>query len=257
MRTANPTLRPELFTPDAMAVGSSTMTVPGTALKTGVLLALCFVPATLTWSKVTAGMTAEATAGGTVGFGGAMPWIFGGMIVGLVFALITAFKPKAAPITAPLYAIAEGLFLGGISAAFEVRYPGIVIQAIGITFGVLASLLVMYSMGFIRATPKFRVGVMAATGGIMVVYIASWVLGFFGIHMPFIHSSGLFGIGFSLFVVVIASMNLVLDFDFIEKGAEAGAPKYMEWYGAFGLMVTLVWLYLEVLRLLAKLQSRD
>lgn len=254
MRTANPTLRPELFTPDAMAVASPTMTVTGAALKTGVLLALCVVPATLTWSKVTATI---AEAGGAATYGSAAPWIFGGMIVGLVFALITAFKPRAAPITAPLYAIAEGLFLGGISAAFEARFPGIVIQAVGLTFGVLASLLIMYSMGFLRATPKFRVGVMAATGGIFLVYIATWILGFFGIGIPFIHGSGLIGIGFSLFVVVIASMNLVLDFDFIERGAEAGAPKYMEWYGAFGLMVTLVWLYLEVLRLLAKLQSRD
>jgi len=147
--------------------------------------------------------------------------------------------------------------LGGISVYFEKTYPGIVKQAISLTFGTLFSLLLAYKSRLIRATENFKLGVVAATGGIAVLYLISMVMGFFGARMPFIHESGPFGIGFSVFVVVIAALNLVLDFDFIENGAEAGAPKYMEWYGAFGLMVTLIWLYLEILRLLAKLRSRN
>ena len=146
--------------------------------------------------------------------------------------------------------------LGGISFLFEQSYPGIVAQAVFLTFGTLGALLLAYRSGLIRATENFKLGVFAATGGIGVVYLLSFVLGFFDINIPLIHSTGTFGILFSLFVVVIAALNLVLDFDFIEEGAERGAPKYMEWYGAFGLLVTLVWLYLEILRLLAKLQSR-
>jgi uncharacterized YccA/Bax inhibitor family protein len=146
--------------------------------------------------------------------------------------------------------------LGAISAIFEKQYPGIVIQAVGLTFGVLFCLLLAYKSGMIKVTQNFRLGVVAATGGIALLYFVNIIMSFFGARIPFIHEAGLLGIGFSLFVVVIASLNLVLDFDFIEKGAEAGAPKYMEWYGAFGLIVTLIWLYLEILRLLAKLQRR-
>ena len=150
----------------------------------------------------------------------------------------------------------EGLALGGISFIFEQQYPGIVSQAIFLTFGTLGGLLLAYRSGVIRATENFKLGVVAATGGIGLVYFLSFILGFFGINIPLIHSSGTFGILFSLFVVVIAALNLVLDFDFIEEGAERGAPQYMEWYGAFGLLVTLIWLYLEILRLLVKLRSR-
>jgi uncharacterized YccA/Bax inhibitor family protein len=128
---------------------------------------------------------------------------------------------------------------------------------VGLTFGTLAALLLAYRSGLIRATENFKLGVFAATGGIALLYLVSMVMGFFGKSIPFIHSAGPIGIGFSVFVVVIAALNLVLDFDFIETGAQRGAPKYMEWYGAFGLLVTLVWLYLEILRLLAKLQGRD
>ena len=174
-----------------------------------------------------------------------------------MLALVTIFVKKASPYTAPLYALCEGLVLGGISAFYEVKFPGIVVQAVGLTFGTLFCLLAAYKSGLIRATENFKLGVVAATGGIALVYLASIVLGFFDIRIPMIHESGIVGIGFSLFVVVIAALNLVLDFDFIETGVEQGAPKYMEWYGAFGLMVTLVWLYVEFLRLLAKLQSRD
>ena len=183
--------------------------------------------------------------------------IWGGILGGLVVALVTAFKQTWAPITTPLYAALEGLALGGISFFFEQAYPGIVAQAVFLTFGTLAALLLAFRSGLIKATENFKLGVFAATGGIGLVYLASFVLGIFGISIPLVHSSGMFGILFSVFVVVIAALNLVLDFDFIEEGAERGAPKYMEWYGAFGLLVTLVWLYLEILRLLAKLQSRD
>jgi len=172
-------------------------------------------------------------------------------------ALITIFRPRSAGITAPVYALLEGLFLGGISAVMESSYPGIVFQAVLLTLGTMASMLVLYRSGFIRVTAKFRLGVMAATGGIAMIYFLTIILSLFGIRLPFIHEGGLFGIGFSLFVVGIAALNLVLDFDFIEQGARRGLPKYMEWYSAFGLLVTLVWLYIEILRLLAKLRSRN
>ncbi len=174
-----------------------------------------------------------------------------------MFALATSLKPTWAPITAPLYALIEGFFLGSISAVYEARFNGIVFQAVLLTFGTLFALLFAYRSGMIKATENFKLGVVAATGGIALVYLATIVLGLFGVRIPFIHDSGLIGIGFSLFVVVVAALNLVLDFDFIESGVEHGAPKHMEWYGAFGLMVTLVWLYIEFLRLLSKLQSRN
>ena len=184
-------------------------------------------------------------------------YALGGAIGGFILAMVTVFKKTWSPVTAPLYALVEGFFLGAISAVFELKYPGIVFQAVVLTFGTLGALLAAYRSGLIRATENFKLGVVAATGGIALVYLVSMGLRLFGKDIPLIHESGLVGIGFSLFVVEIAALNLVLDFDFIESGVEAGAPKYMEWYGAFGLMVTLVWLYIEFLRLLAKLQSRD
>jgi len=170
--------------------------------------------------------------------------------------MVTIFKKEWAGITAPIYALVEGVFLGIISALFEQKYPGIVTQAVMLTFGTLFCLLLAYKSKLIKVTQNFRLGVIAATGAVALFYFLSLILGFFGIHIPFIHQSGPLGIGFSLVVVVIASLNLVLDFDFIEQGAQMGAPRYMEWYGAFGLLVTLIWLYLEILRLLAKLNSR-
>ena len=171
--------------------------------------------------------------------------------------MVIMFKPKTSPYLAPAYALAEGVFLGALSGFMQTIYPGIVLPAILLTFGVAGSLLAAYASGLVRATENFKLGIMAATGGIAIVYLATFVLGFMGIQIPYIHGSGIIGIGFSLIVVVIAALNLVLDFDFIEKGVENGAPKYMEWYASFGLLVTLVWLYLELLRLLAKLQGRD
>jgi uncharacterized YccA/Bax inhibitor family protein len=178
------------------------------------------------------------------------------MIGGFITAMITIFRPTSSPITAPIYAVLEGMFLGGISAFFEGMYPGIAIQAVSLTLAVLGVMLFLYKARIIKVTEKLRGGIIAATGAIAVVYLVSWVLSMFNIYLPMIHSSGLMGIGFSLFVVGLAAFNLLLDFDFIEKGARNGAPKYMEWFSAFGLMMTLIWLYLEILRLLSKL-NRD
>ena len=180
-----------------------------------------------------------------------------GLIGGFVMAMVTIFKKEWSPVTAPIYALLEGLVLGGISAVLELRFPGIAMQAVALTFGTLIALLLAYSSGLIQATEHFKLGIIAATGGIAVFYLATVVLGFFGVQMfaP-VYGAGPIGIGFSIFVVIIAALNLILDFDFIENGVRAGAPKYMEWYGAFGLMVTLIWLYLEILRLLSKLRRR-
>jgi uncharacterized YccA/Bax inhibitor family protein len=184
------------------------------------------------------------------------PLMLAGVIGGFLCAMVTVFKKEWSAVTAPLYALLEGLALGGISAVVDLRYPGIAIQAVGLTFGTLFVLLLVYSSGVIKVTNKFRIGIVAATGGIALFYLVQMLLGFFGVHFAAINGSGAIGIGFSLIVVAVAALNLVLDFDFIERGVECGAPKYMEWYGAFGIMVTLVWLYLEILRLLAKLSRR-
>lgn len=248
MRTSNPALSSKVFAD--LAPTADTMTVQGTVNKTLILLLLVCVSAAWTWNRYfSAAEPSQAMADVSL-------WMIGGAIGGFIMAIVTIFKKSWAGVTAPIYALLEGLLLGGLSATFEARYPGIVIQAVGLTFGTLFCLLVAYSSRLIKVTQNFRLGVVAATGGIALFYLASFVLGFFGIQIPYIHESGLIGIGFSLFVVVVAALNLVLDFDFIEQGAAQGAPKYMEWYGAFGLIVTLVWLYLEILRLLSKLRSR-
>ncbi|MCF7805598.1 MAG: Bax inhibitor-1/YccA family protein [Candidatus Marinimicrobia bacterium] len=247
MRTANPALNSNTFQNlDYASAGRDTMSLQGTVNRSATLLVLLMLPAIWTWN-----IFFSAGSSGAV-----MPYMIGGAIGGLIVALITVFKKTWSPITAPIYAVLEGLFLGGISAIFEAQYPGIVLQAVFLTFGTLFGLLAAYRTGLIQVTENFKLGVAAATGGIFLVYMLTWILGFFGMQIPFIHSSGLIGIGFSVFVVIIAALNLVLDFDFIESGVEAGAPRYMEWYASFGLLVTLVWLYLEILRLLAKLASR-
>jgi uncharacterized YccA/Bax inhibitor family protein len=181
-----------------------------------------------------------------------------GLLGGMIFAFITIFKKEWSPVTAPIYALLEGMALGGISAMMNHYYPGIAFQAVSLTFGTLFVMLFLYRSGIIKVTDKFRIGIIAATGGICLFYFASMLLSFF--HINFFGSvwgSGVVGIGFSLFVVAIAALNLVLDFDFIEQGVNAGVPKFMEWYGGFGIMVTLVWLYIEILRLLAKTRSRN
>jgi len=241
-RSGNPTLRDDTFRGLPTAVGE-TMTLQGTVNKTGLSLLILLATASFTWRQVTPDQPVS-------------PLLWLGLLGGLVVALITAFKPAFAPVTTPLYAALEGLFLGGISGLYDLRYPGIVMNAVGLTFGCLAALLAAYSSGLIRPSENFKLGIVAATGGIALLYMVSMGLGFFGKSIPYIHDSGPIGIAFSVFVVGLAALNLVLDFDFIENGARRGAPKYMEWYGAFGLLVTLVWLYLEILRLLAKLQNR-
>ena len=241
-RSGNPTLREDTFRGLPRALGEA-MTLQGTVNKTGISLLILLAAASFTWQQVT---RSEPVS----------PLLWLGLFGGLVVALVTCFKPAWAPVTTPLYAALEGLFLGGVSGLYELRYPGIVMNAVGLTFGCLAALLAAYSSGLIRPSENFKLGIVAATGGVAILYAVSMVLGFFGKSIPFIHGSGTIGIAFSVFVVALAAMNLVLDFDFIEEGARRGAPKYMEWYGAFGLLVTLVWLYLEILRLLSKLQNR-
>jgi uncharacterized YccA/Bax inhibitor family protein len=249
MRSSNPALSETVFLDAASGqvytANANAMTLGGTVNKTAALLFLLVLTAGFTWSQL------DLANNGA----GAMPFLWGGLIGGLVFALATIFRPHWAPVTAPAYAVFEGLFVGAISAIFEGMFPGIVLQAVMLTFGTLGALLVAYRSGLIQATENFKLGVVAATGGIFLVYLASMILSFFDISIPMIHEGGTVGILFSLFVVTIAALNLVLDFDFIESGVNAGAPKHMEWYGAFGLTVTLVWLYIEFLRLLAKLRS--
>ena len=245
MRTSNPALNDKVFRGMPAAVGE-TMTLEGTVNKTGILLLCAVATAAWTWHLA---MNPDT-----------LPLAYGLLVVGLfgglIFALITAFKKTWAPVTAPIYALLEGLVLGGISAAFEQRYPGIAIESVCLTFGTMFVLLLAYRSGMIKVTQKFRLGVIAATGAIFLFYMAELLLGFFGIHFTSVNGSGALGIGISLLIVCVAALNLVLDFDFIESGVAAGAPKYMEWYGAFGLMVTLVWLYLEMLRLLSKFRGR-
>jgi uncharacterized YccA/Bax inhibitor family protein len=246
IRSGNPALKGEVFTRHgAIGVSSDTMTIQGTANKAFILLAFCTLTAFYAWREFFAG---------NVGL--VQPMMMGGAIGGMVIALVTIFKKTWAPVTAPLYALAEGLFIGGVSAMFELRYPGIVIQAVGLTLCVFAALLFAYKSRMIQATENFKLGLVAATGGIFLIYLVSWIMSFFGTQIPFIHESGIIGIGFSLVVCVVAALNLVMDFDFIENGEAARAPKYMEWYGAFGLLVTLVWLYIELLRLLSKLNKK-
>lgn len=251
MQSGNPALNKNVFLDAASGTLShrdgDAMTLNGTVNKTGLLLILVVVGAMFSWSRFHGEASLPALA----------PLAMVGAIGGLILAFVTIFKKTWASVTAPLYALLEGVFIGAISAMFELRYPGIVMQAVALTFGVMAVMLLGYRSGLIRVTNKFRAGVVAATGGIFVVYLASFVLGFFGHSFAFINASSGIGIAFSLFVVVIAALNLVLDFDMIEQGVNAGAPKYMEWYGAFALVVTLVWLYLEILRLLSKIQSRN
>ena len=243
MRSGNPALSSDTFRTVRVGAGQGAMTIEGTVNKTALSLLLLVVAASYTWNL-------------GIGNPRVMPLVMVGMIGGLIMAILTTFKKTWAPWTTPAYAVLEGLALGGISVGFQARYPGLVSQAVFLTFGTLGALLLAYRSGFIKATENFKLGIFAATGGIALVYLVSMVLGFFGRSIPLIHSSGTVGIVFSVVVVGVAALNLVLDFDFIEQGAAHGAPKYMEWYGAFGLLVTLVWLYLEMLRLLAKLQER-
>ena len=239
-RTGNPALRGDVFDRERANESEGVMTIQGTVNKTFVLLLLTVITASWVWASPVA----------------RMPLVLPAAIIGLIVAIVTIFNKSKSGIIAPIYAAVEGIVVGGISAFFEKQYPGIVMQAVALTFGTLFCLLAVYKSRLIKVTENFKLGVFAATGAVCLIYFVSIIMGFFGARIPLIHDSGPIGIGFSLVVVCIAAINLVLDFDFIENGAKVGAPKYMEWYGAFGLVVTLIWLYLEMLRLLAKLRSR-
>ena len=253
IKTSNPALGENTFRdlsgPQYGGVIDETtrMTLNGTVNKTGILLVCALATAAWIWHSFLQSRDMADV----------MPLMLIGLIGGFICALVTIFKKEWSPVTAPIYALLEGLVLGGLSALTELRYPGIAMQAVALTFGTLFVLLLAYRSGLIRVTQKFRLGIVAATGGIFVFYMIEMLLGFFGVHFTSINGSGFIGIGFSLIVVAVAALNLVLDFDFIEQGVNAGAPKYMELYGAFGIIVTLVWLYLEILILLSKLRSRN
>lgn len=250
LRTANPAFNTDVFSNFRDNLGAQTredakvMTVQGAVNKTAALIIMTIASAAFTWSLVMQGY-------------GVMPMLLGGSIVGLILAFVTIFKKEWSPVTAPMYAIAEGFALGGLSAFINMIYPGIALQAVGLTFGVMVMMIGLYTFRIIKVTPALTTGIIAATGAICLVYMMSWILGMFGVVIPYIHGSGWIGIGFSLFVVGVAAFNLLLDFHLMEEGAENRFPKFMEWYSAFGVMVTLVWLYVEILRLLMKLNSRD
>jgi uncharacterized YccA/Bax inhibitor family protein len=243
IKTSNPALNANTFE-NRFAIGSEAMTLQGTVNKTGLLLFCAAATAAWTWWLARTQPAAVALC------------LWGGLVGALVFALVTIFKKEWAPVTAPIYALCEGLALGGISVFLNQVYPGVALQALGLTGAVTAVMLLLYTSGLIRATPKFTLGVVAATGGIFLFYIIDFVMGFFGHHLSLLYSNGPWGIAISVFIVIIAALNLILDFDFVETGVYAGAAKYMEWYGAFGIMVTLVWMYIEILHLLANIRSQ-
>jgi len=275
VRTQNPALDERIFKREAEAAGAAAtaaggagtwnppvtdgpaspwrgykaMTVGGVATATAVLFVLLLATAVVGWGAVTP--ATNVRAGNTPG------WVWIALIAGIGLAFATIFRPQWARVTAPLYALVEGLVLGAISRLFEVAYPGIVLQAVALTLAVFAIMLALFTTGAIKVTNKLRTGIMVATGAVAVVYLLGFVVRLFGSEIGFINEPSLFGILFSLVVVGIASFNLLLDFDFVERGVAAGAPKQTEWYAAFGLVVTIVWLYLELLRLLSKLQGRN
>ena len=251
-KSSNPVFKEQVFTRD-YGTTSEVMTVNGTMNKTAMLLLLVIAAAVFTWNK----FFAAIGNGPEYGMQAVLPWLAIGGIGGFITVLVTVFRPQSSGISTPIYAVFEGLFLGGISAVLEMQYHGIVMRAVALTLAVFAAMLFLYRSGAVKVSNKFMMGVFAATAGIALVYLGSFIAGLFGANLTFLYGSSNFSIGFSLVVVAIAALNLVLDFAFIERASEAGAPKYMEWYGAFGLMVTLIWLYLEILRLLSKVASRN
>ncbi len=255
MPQGNPLLRPARFEGLADLSGQR-MTVNGTIGKTAIMLLLVAISAGWVWLRFDAALAVGGKLGVAQAVAAVTPFMWGGLIGGLVLAMVSIFAKRYVAYTAPLYALAEGLVVGALSAIFDLQYPGIVVNAVALTFGVMAVMLFLYRSGLVPVTQKLRMGVMAATGGIALIYLIDIVMGFFGAHMGIINSASPLGIGFSLLVVGVAAFNLLVDFDSIEQAAAQGAPKWMEWYGAFGLIVTLVWLYIEMLSLLSKLQRR-
>jgi uncharacterized YccA/Bax inhibitor family protein len=259
-KSGNPALSEKRFRDtilDAVVTNENAMTVKGTLQKFGFLFLMTMGTAFYSWTESTRG-------------GNSFSLVLTGALGGLVVAIVIAFKKEWSPYLAPLYALLEGLFLGAVSAYFEYRvasrqggyaggYSGIVFQAVGLTFSTVAGMYLLYKFNIIRATKKFKAIIITATAGIAIFYLVCMIMSWgFHTNVPsFLFQGSLLGIGFSVFVVALAALNLILDFDMIEQGAEQGAPKYMEWYGAFGLLVTIVWLYLEILRLLSKLNSRN
>jgi uncharacterized YccA/Bax inhibitor family protein len=244
-RSGNPSLNDRVFgSQPRPAYGEERMTLQGSINKSFLLLVVLLAGAFWPWSQYLS--TGDASVVGTP--------LLVGALGGFVLAMIISFKANLAPVLSIPYAALEGLALGSISALLERKYPGIAIQAVGLTFAVFAVMLAAYKLNIIRATERFRSVVIGATGAIALVYIVSMVLGFFHIEVPLLNSSSPLGIIVSLVIVGVAALNLILDFDFIESGAAQGAPRYMEWYAAFGLLVTMVWLYLEILRLLSKMR---
>ncbi len=240
-KSSNPVLNDKSFKKAISGITTEgTMTINGTIQKTGILTLLVLASAMWSWSNPS------------------NMWIIVGAIGGLITGLITAFKPTVATITAPMYAILQGLFLGGISLYVTVQYQldGVVIQAITLTIGVLFLMLFLYRSGIIKVTDKLRMGIVAATGAVFLMYLINFVMSFFGAAFFTMEDTSLMAIGINLVIVGIAAFNLLLDFDFIDRASEAGAPKAMEWYGAFGLMVTLIWLYIELLKLLSRINRR-
>ncbi|EQC42996.1 Bax1 inhibitor-like family protein [Bacteriovorax sp. BSW11_IV] len=243
-RSSNPMLQTKNY--NMAGASSDNMTITGTVNKTLILFALLLCTFIYTWNQImTEGLV-----------GNVMPMIIGSAIFGFVLYLVTIFKKNWAPITAPVYALVEGVILGTISSMYELRMPGIVFNAVTLTFAVFAVMLLSYRWGFLKATPMFKKCVFFGTAAIGIVYLVGFIMSFFGTSIPMIHSAGPIGIGFSLFVVGLAALNLIMDFDFIEQSARMRSPKYMEWFSAFGLLITLIWLYLEILRLLSKLNKR-
>ena len=240
MKSGNPALSSNTF--DGLEVSDNPMTLSGTVNKTVILLTLVLIGAMWVWNLYFATQQVEDIT----------PYLWIGSLGGLALALVTIFKKALSPYTSPVYAVLEGFVVGGVSAMYDARYPGIALQAVGLTFGTLACMLAIYRFQIIKVTDNFKMGLVAATGGIALLYVVDMVLMYFGHPVSMIHEGGAIGIGFSLVVVCIAALNLVMDFDFIAKGVAQRNPKYMEWYSAFGLVVTLVWLYLEIIRLLGK-----
>ncbi len=248
-QSGNPTLSQKIFDRSITQQDAGTMTVRGTINKFGFLLFMVLAGATYTWYLYYNNQPQTMMI---------LLWV--GIIGGLISVLAISFKPTLAPYLSPAYGILEGFFLGAISAiineAFKAKYPGLVMQAVGLTFGVAIAMFLLYNFRVIKATQRFKSIIFTATAGIFVFYLITLVLGFFHVNIPFMYDSSALGIGLSIFIVAIAALNLIIDFDMIEQGADNGAPKFMEWYGAFGLLVTMVWLYIEILKLLSRFAGR-
>lgn len=246
IKSSNPALSEQIFAKQRAASSSEVMTFQGTKYKTLIMLALVVLGASYTWRLAAMESTSVLT------------WMMIGGIGGFITAIITVFSPRNAHITAPIYSVLQGLLLGGLSAFMSAQYGlGIITQAVGLTFATFFFMLLLYRSGTIKATAKFRMAVFAATGAIALMYFISFIMGLFGVSMGFLHDGGIVSIVISLAIIGVAALNLILDFDFIERGVQMGAEKHMEWYGAFGLMVTLIWLYIEFLKLLSKLNRRN